>query len=146
MDYAHSAALLIEGERGNKPYELELMLRLFILKNLFDLSDEGTVVEVIDSRTFSDFCGVESSNQIPNRDTLGRFRNLLVQHGLQQQLFAQVVARLVERGLILRTIFDSMIIAAPSSTKNRKKKRGPDAHQTKKGGALGILATRAILA
>ena len=51
-----------KGERGNKPYALELMLRLFILQNLYDLSDEGTVAEVIDSRAFSDFCGVDSSN------------------------------------------------------------------------------------
>ena len=32
-----------KGERGNKPYALELILRLFILQNLYDLSDEGTI-------------------------------------------------------------------------------------------------------
>jgi IS5 family transposase len=124
-----------KGERGNKPYDLELMLRLFILQNLYTLSDEGTVAEVIDSRAFSDFCGVDSSNQVPNGDTLGRFRNLLVRHGLQEQLFAQVVTMLMERGLILKkgTIVDSTIISAPSSTKNKEKKRDPDACQTKKG-------------
>ena len=31
----------------------------------------ATVAEVIDSRAFSDFCGVESSNQVPDGDTLG---------------------------------------------------------------------------
>ena len=31
------------------------------------------------------------------------------------------------------TIVDSTIISAPSSTKNKKKKRDPDAHQVKKG-------------
>ena len=124
-----------KGERGNKPYALELMLRLFILQNLYDLSDEGTVAEVIDSRAFSDFCGVDSSNQVPNGDTLGRFRNLLIRHGLQERLFAQVVAMLMERGLILKkgTIVDSTIISAPFSTKNREKKRDPEARQTKKG-------------
>lgn len=124
-----------KGERGNKPYDLELMLRIYMLQNLYDLSDEGTVAEVIDSRAFSDFCRVDSSNQIPNGDTLGRFRNLLIQHGLQEQLFAQVVKMLMERGLILKkgTIVDSTIISAPSSTKNKDKKRDPDAHQTKKG-------------
>ena len=44
-----------EGERGNKPYQLELMLRLFILQNLYNLSDDGTVAEVIDSRAFQIF-------------------------------------------------------------------------------------------
>ena len=28
-----------KGERGNKPYPLELMLRIFILQNLYDLAD-----------------------------------------------------------------------------------------------------------
>jgi len=50
-----------KGERGNKPYGIELMLRLYVLQNLYTLSDEGTVAEVIDSRAFSDFCGVDST-------------------------------------------------------------------------------------
>ena len=28
-----------KGERGNRPYPLELMLRIFILQNLYDLAD-----------------------------------------------------------------------------------------------------------
>ena len=124
-----------KGERGNKPYPLETMLRLYLLQNLYDLSDEATVAEVIDSRAFSDFCGIDSSNQVPDGDTLGRFRNLLLKNGLQEKLFSQVVAALMERGLILKkgTIVDSTIISAPSSTKNKEKKRDPDAHQVKKG-------------
>lgn len=126
-----------KGERGNKPYGLELMLRLYILQNLYDLSDEATAAEVIDSRSFSDFCGIESSNQVPNGDTIGRFRNILIQNGLQEKLFQQVVDLLTERKLILKkgTIVDSTLIAAPSSTKNREKKRDPEAHSVKKGNA-----------
>ena len=73
-----------KGERGNKPYDLGLMLRLYLIQNLYNLADEATVAEVTDSRAFSDFCGVESSNQIPDGDTLGRFRNLLVKNELQE--------------------------------------------------------------
>ena len=124
-----------KGERGNKPCDLERMLRIYLLQNLYDLADEATVAEVIDSRAFSDFCGVDSSNQVPDGDTLGRFRNLLIRNGLQEKLFRQVVELLQQRGLILKkgTIVDSTIIAAPSSTKNQKKQRDPDAHQVKKG-------------
>ncbi len=124
-----------KGERGNKPYGIELMLRLYVLQNLYTLSDEGTVAEVIDSRAFSDFCGVDSSNQVPDGDTLGRFRNLLIRNGIQEKLFAQVAGLLQERGLLLKkgTIVDSTLISAPASTKNREKKRDPEAHSTKKG-------------
>lgn len=124
-----------KGERGNKPYALDLMLRLHILQNLYDLSDEATAAEVIDSRAFSEFCGVDSSNQVSDGDTIGRFRNILVKNGLQEKLFQQVTALLTERGLILKkgTIVDSTLISAPSSTKNREKRRDPDAHSVKKG-------------
>lgn len=46
-----------------------------------------------------------------------------------------MVGLLSVQGLIHKkgTIVDSTIIAATSSTKNREKKRDPDAHQTKKG-------------
>ena len=111
------------------------MLRIYVLQNLYDLSDMATVAEVIDSRAFSEFCGVDSSNQVPDGDTLGRFRHILESNGIQEGLFAQVVQTLTEKGLILKkgTIVDSTIIAAPSSTKNRRKERDPDAHQVKKG-------------
>ena len=123
------------GERGNKPFELEIMLRIHLLQELYDLADMAAMNEVIDSRAFSEFCGVDSSNQVPDGDTIGRFRSLLVKHGLQQKLFAQIVLLLEAKGLILKkgTIVDSSIIAAPGCTKNREKKRDPDAHQTKKG-------------
>lgn len=123
------------GERGNKPFELELMLRIHMLQNLYDLSDMGVMGEVIDSRAFSEFCGVDSSNQVPNGDTIGRFRALLLENALQEKLFTQVVELLEDRGLMLKkgTIVDSTIISAPTSTQNKDKKRDPDAHQTKKG-------------
>jgi IS5 family transposase len=124
-----------KGERGNKPFELESILRIHVLQNLYDLSDMGTMTEVIDSRAFSEFCGVDSSNQVPDGDTIGRFRALLVEHGLQERLFGQVVSLLETRGLILKkgSIVDSSIISSPPSTKNREKQRDPEAHQTKKG-------------
>jgi len=124
-----------KGERGNKPYDLELMIRINTLQHLYDLADEAVASEIIDSRAFSEFCGVDSSNQVPDGDTIGRFRNLLIKHKLDQKLFEQVVELLEEKHLLLKkgTIVDSTLIAAPSSTKNRSKERDPEAHQTKKG-------------
>ena len=91
--------------------------------------------EIIDSRAFSAFCGVDSSNQIPDGDTIGRFRNILNEHHMQEELFEDVKKRLQEKGLLLMkgTIVDSTLVAAPSSTKNRKKERDPDANQVNKG-------------
>jgi len=93
------------------------MLHPFVLQNLYTLSDGGTVTEVINSWAFSDFFGVESSNQVPGGDTLVRFRNLLIRNGIQEKLFAQVTELLQERGLLPKkgTTVDSTLISAPSS-------------------------------
>ena len=124
-----------KGELGNKPYPLELMLRIFILQNVYNLADMAVMNEVIDSRAFSNFCGINSPSEVPDGDTIGRFRNILTRNGLQEKIFAAVVKILMERKLILKkgTIVDSTFIESPSSTKNREKKRDPEAHSAKKG-------------
>jgi len=124
-----------KGERGNKPYDLERMLRIYVIQNLYNLSDMAIMNEIIDSRSFSLFCGIDSSNQVPDGDTIGRFRALLTKHGLQKQIFENVTDQLLARGLILMkgTIVDSTIISAPKSTKNRDRKRDTEAGHTRKG-------------
>jgi IS5 family transposase len=64
-----------------------------------------------------------------------KFRHLLEAHDLTQKIFAEVGALLRERKLLMKegTIVDATIIAAPSSTKNARKERDPEMHQTKKG-------------
>jgi len=88
---------------------------------------------------------VGSSNQVPDGDTLGQIRNLLIRNGIQEKLFAQVTELLQERGLLLKkgTI---TLISAPSSTKNAEKKRDPEDHSTKKGNTwhLGYKAHIAV--
>lgn len=90
--------------------------------------------EVIDSRAFPEFCGIDSPHQVPDGDTIGRFRNLLEKHGIQEKIFVKVVETLTERGLILKrgTIVNSTLISALTSTKNKEKKRYPDVHSTRK--------------
>lgn len=126
-----------EGKMGNKPYDLSLMLRIYVLQNLYTMSDMETAESVKDSRAFSEFCGVASSNQVPDGDTIGRFRNRLEKANLQKKLFSQVVGLLAQKKLILKkgTIVDSTIIRSPSSTKNKECRRDSEAGHTKKGNA-----------
>ena len=124
-----------KGERGNKPYDLELMLWIYVLQHLYNLADDAARNEIIDSRAFSQFCGVDSSNQVPDGDTIGRFRHILEQNQLGEAFFTNVVESLQKCNLMLKkgTIVDSTLIAAPSSTKNKEKQRDPEAHSVKKG-------------
>ena len=124
-----------KGERGNKPYDLELMLRIYVLQHLYNLADDAARNEIIDSRAFSQFCGVDSSNQVPDGDTIGRFRHILERNQLGEAFFTNVVESLQKCNLMLKkgTIVDSTLIAAPLSTKNKEKQRDPEAHSVKKG-------------
>lgn len=63
------------------------------------------------------------------------YLDLLLKNGLQEKLFAQVANLLQDQGLMLKkgTIVDSTLISAPSSTKNREKKRDLAAYSVKKG-------------
>ena len=127
--YKINQAMLYKEERVNKPYPLELMLRIFILQNVYTLSDMAVMNEIMDSRAFSNFCGINSPDEVPDGDTIGRFRNLLTKNNLQEKIFAMVVEILMERSLILKkgTIVDSTFIESPSSAK----KHDPEAHSAK---------------
>ena len=97
-----------KGERGNKPYDLELMLRIYVLQHLYNLADDAARNEIIDSRAFSQFCGVDSSNQVPDGDTIGRFRHILERNQLGEAFFTNVVESLQKCNLMLKkgTIVD----------------------------------------
>jgi hypothetical protein len=71
--------------------------------------DMPVMFEIIDSLAFSDFVGVDSSNQVPDGDTIGRFGNLLFKHKLEEMSFARVVEILTERGLILQKVPSSIL-------------------------------------
>ena len=124
------------GGRGRPPIGLARMLRMMIAQHCFGLSDEGIEEAIYDSQAIRRFVGIDlAREQAPDATTVQKFRRLLERHGLTRTLFETINAHLAERGLLLRegSIVDATIIAAPPSTKNRKKARDPEMHQTKKG-------------
>jgi len=89
-----------------------------------------------DSQALRGFAGIDLTvAAVPDETTILNFRHWLESHELSQALFTEVSAMLEERGLLMRqgTIVDATIIAALSSTKNERKARDPEMHQTRKG-------------
>ena len=89
-----------------------------------------------DSISLRRFAGIDLGREpVPDSTSLLRFRHLLEQHKLGEQLFAAAGKVLQESGMTLKTgtIVDATIIAAPSSTKNADKERDPEMHQARKG-------------
>lgn len=125
------------GKRGRPPRGVETMLRMYLLANWFNLSDEGTEDAIYDSYAFRKFMGVDfcGENQVPDATTLCKFRKLLNDNGITKLLFDAIRTFLEQHGRLMHggTIVDATIIEAPSSTKNAKKQRDPEMHQVKKG-------------
>ena len=121
---------------GRPPVGLERMLRMYFVQHWFNLADEACEEALLDSTALRRFVGIDLGRErVPDGTTLLKFRRLLEQHKLGEQLFATVGRVLQERGLKVGTgtIVDATIIGAPSSTKNAEKARDPEMCQTKKG-------------
>ena len=124
------------GKRGRPPVGVERMLRLYFLQQWYALADEALEDALYDSQALRNFAGMDlGSEAVPDATTLLHFRHLLEAHDLGRRIFEEVGALLEEKKLLMRegTLVDASIIAAPSSTKNRRRERDPDMHQTKKG-------------
>jgi len=129
---------------GRPPYPLETkplasakrLLRIHLLQQWYDLSDPAMEDALIEVATMRRFAGIALiTDRIPDETTIMAFRHLLEQNELGEQIFEAVKAHLKANGMAMKqgTIVDATIIAAPSSTKNEKKERDPEMHQTCKG-------------
>lgn len=121
---------------GRPPIGVERMLRIHFLQHWFNLSDPAVEEALYDSRAMRRFVGIDLGREpVPDETTVCKFRHLLEAHNLGDQLFASIARYLEDNGLKVSTgtIVDATIIDAPSSTKNKDKKRDPEMHQTKKG-------------
>ena len=123
-----------ENEVGRKKTDLLLLLKIHFLQQWFNLSDPAAEEAIYDRISFQKFLNIDLMDGAPDETTILNFRHLLEKHELPEKIFRLVNGLLESKGLILRegTIVDATIIAAPSSTKNKDKKRDPEMSSTKK--------------
>jgi IS5 family transposase len=120
---------------GTQPMPMERMLRIYFMQQWFNLSDPGAEDALYDSESMRRFAGIELvEDAVPDETTILRFRHLLEQHKLTEQIFGLVRGLLEQKRLLLKsgTIVDATIIDAPPSTKNEAKARDPEMKQGKK--------------
>jgi len=124
-----------EGRRGRPPFAVRTMLRIHFMQQWFTLSDPAMEEALHDVPLFREFAGLNYEVRLPDESTILRFRHLLEEHKLAEQILQTVNEMLQAKGLLLKagTVVDATLIAAPSSTKNDRGQRDPEMHQTKKG-------------
>lgn len=79
------------GRRGRKPRSIKSMLKMFMLRTWFKLSDRGTEEEIYDSYAMKRFMELDfsESEQVPDATTLCKFRKTLRESGLDQRFIEE---------------------------------------------------------
>ena len=90
------------NKRGRKPISIEVMLRMYLMQNWFNLSDEGMEEAIYDSYAMRSFLKINFiDEQVPDATTLLKFRHLLEKHHIGEKIFQDVNDRLEKAGLIM---------------------------------------------
>lgn len=79
------------GKRGRKPQSIRRMLKMFMLRTWYGLSDRMTEEEVYDRYSMKRFMELDYSEneQVPDSTTLCKFRKILKEAGLDEVFIEQ---------------------------------------------------------
>jgi len=105
-----------ERERGGRPlFPTELMVRAWVVQNLYGLSNEQMEYQVLDRLSFQRFLGLRRSSQVPDRITFWTFRERLTVVEVGDTLFQAVNRQLAQHGCIARggQIVDASLVPVP---------------------------------
>src|SRR5207237_1317125 len=118
--------------KGRRPVGVERMLRIYFLQQWFNLSDPAVEEALYDSAVMRQFVGIDlGCEPAPDETTVCKFRHLLEEHQLGEQILGQVNLHLQAQGVRITTgtIVDATILHAPTSTKNREQQAQDCTHR-----------------
>jgi IS5 family transposase len=107
---------VVDRTRGGRPpFSVELMVKLLVLKQLYNLSDDQVEYQALDRVTFQRFLGLQSSSRIPDSKTFWLFQQTLMKVGAATAIMAAVQRQLALAGYIARNgqMIDATIVRAP---------------------------------
>jgi IS5 family transposase len=103
------------GRGGRPPYPTELMIRLLVVQQLYNLSDDAMEYQLLDRASFQRFAGLERSGRVPDAKTIWVWRERLKKQDLISDISEAVGLQLAQAGFIARggQIIDASIVTAP---------------------------------
>lgn len=113
-----------DGRKGGRPaYPVQVMVRVLVLKRLYNLSDEQMEYQLLDRMSYQRFCLLEQSMNVPDRNTIWRFAQRLGVDGAVA-LFQGVDAQLHRHGYIARggQAIDATLVPAPKQHLSKEDK------------------------
>lgn len=114
----------VSPQGGRPPYPTETMVRILVLKRLYNLSDEQMEYQLLDRMSYKRFCGLANAINIPDRTTVWTFENRIGENGAKV-LFDGVTAQLLRHGFIARggQIVDATLVPAPKQRNSREENK-----------------------
>ena len=136
-----------DKHKGGAPHkDLLVKIKMLFLQYLYNLSDPELEDQVNDRLSFQKFVGVGFGTTIPDYTTIWRFRERLIEEGINDKIFQKILAYIESKDLLVKkgTIIDATIIESSnrplSNNKREELKDKPssqldtDAHSTAKRG------------
>lgn len=110
------------GRGGRPPYPTVVMVKLLLLQQLYNLSDDALEYQVLDRTSFQRFLGLEHSRRVPDAKTIWVWRERLKAQDLMGDISAAVGGQLQRAGFIARggQIIDASIVNAPIQRNTRE--------------------------
>jgi IS5 family transposase len=120
----HAAPRPSRERGGRPPFPTELMVRVLLIQQLFNLSDEQMEFQLLDRLSFQRFVGLRTSSQIPDRTTIWTFKERLIKAGASETVFEAVNRQLARHGYIARggQMIDASIVQTPKQSIKKDEK------------------------
>lgn len=111
-----------KGPGGRPRYDIKLMLKVLMLKRMYNLSFEQTEYQINDRLSFMRFLGLTISDKVPDANTIWNFYNDLSQAQLADKMFDAFKQKLLDEHMILRegSIVDATFVDAPRQRNTRE--------------------------
>ena len=131
--------------KGEKAWPPLMMFKAMLLQSWYALSDPKLEKQLARDLMFRRFVELDISEPVPDHSTFWRFRQILEQSSLLNDLFEEINEQLAEQGLYIKSgevsIIDASVIEAnqcrPNKRKDGSSTQDPEADWNVKAGSDG---------
>ena len=106
---------------GRPSYPPVVMVKVMVLQQWYDASDEAIEEALWDRVSFKRFVGLGLEDAVPDHSTISRFRREVTERGLALRLFKEMDRQLAQRNLFVKkgTLLDATIVASFAARETR---------------------------